>query len=165
MNCPYCGVPLTGEELFCPSCGSNVEHVTKNARLQNQQSVQPHGKGETTAIMTSTSPSPLAPEYPIPPSRPAYSIADQLPLEQKQPSQKRRLVRTRRRWIAGVIGGIANFLNISPGVLRFAFLFVLIFLIISESVAYLVLFIALYLAGAVLIPEEKSTLIPPNSRR
>ncbi len=160
MNCPSCGYPLEGNERYCGMCGTPVDHITKS--MNNTSSTihnAPSATGNVSPISPiSPSPSKTAPLSPLHPTQ--KTGVRQMPLDSAQavaPDQERtrgKLQRTRDRWIAGVIGGVANYIGINANLLRVIYIIVTYLLLIGGQGSLVALLVALYVVGIVLMPEE-----------
>lgn len=63
--------------------------------------------------------------------------------------EKKRLMRSRTdKMIAGVCGGIANYLNLDPTIVRVAYVLLSIFTVFAGALAYIILWL--------IMPEEKA---------
>ncbi len=160
MNCPSCGYPLEGNERYCGMCGTPVDHITKS--MDNTRSSY-----STTSATGSVAPiSPISPSpsksAPLSPLHPTQRVdIRQTPLDSERSGvvasrgkSKGKLQRTRDRWIAGVIGGVASYLGINPNILRVIYIIICYVLLVSGAGSILLLLVALYIVGIVLMPEE-----------
>ncbi|MDR1557645.1 MAG: PspC domain-containing protein [Tannerellaceae bacterium] len=60
---------------------------------------------------------------------------------------KKRLVRSNDKMIAGVCGGIADYLGLDPTLVRVAYILISVFTFFSGVIAYLILWIVMPLGG------------------
>ncbi len=162
MKCPSCGYPLEGNERYCGMCGTPVDHITRSMDTTGSSSYRAPSKTGNIAPISPVTPgsSRTAPLSPLHPAN--MTGVQQAPLDSTQPGitsdvrkTRGKLQRTRDRWIAGVIGGVANYLGVNANLLRVIYIVICYFLLVSGSGgSLLLLLIALYIIGVVLMPEE-----------
>ena len=138
-----------------------MDHITKS--MDNTRSVSYSATSATGSVapISPISPSPSK-SAPLSPLHPTQKVdIRQTPLDSERTDivssrgkTRGKLQRTRDRWIAGVIGGVASYLGINPNILRVIYIVICYVLLVSGAGSILLLLVALYIVGIVLMPEE-----------